>query len=121
MVKGIAVRYYQNLFSSNQVAVQEELLDVIDARVSEPMNALLIKDFQAVEVRKALKKMHPLKAPGPDSMNPLFYQHFWPTVGDCVTKCVLDFLNLGIIPPKFYETHITLIPKVKNPKKIIEY
>ena len=61
VVKGIAVRYYQNLFSSNQVAVQEELLDVIDARVSEPMNALLIRDFQAVEVRKALKQMHPLK------------------------------------------------------------
>ena len=88
--------------------------------------ALLIRDFQAIEVRKALKQMHPLKAPGPDGMNPLgmnplFYQHFWPTVGDCVTKCVLDFLNLGIIPPKFNETHITLIPKVKNPKKIIEY
>lgn len=30
-------------------------------------------------------------------------------------------MNLGIIPPKFNETHITLIPKVKNPKKITEY
>ena len=121
VVKGIAVRYYQNLFSSNQAAVHEDLLDAIDARVSEPMNALLIRDFQAVEVRKALKQMHPLKAPRPDGMNPLFYQHFWPTVGDCITKCVLDFLNLGIIPPKFNETHITRIPKVKNPKKITEY
>ena len=55
VVKGIAVRYYQNLFSSNQAAVQEELLEAIDARVLEPMNALLIRDFQAVEVRKALK------------------------------------------------------------------
>ena len=87
----------------------------------EPIYALLTRDFQAAEVRKALKQMHPLKAPGPDGMNPLFYQHFWPTIGDCVTKCVLDFLNLGIIPPKFNETHITLIPKVKNPRKITEY
>ena len=65
--------------------------------------------------------MHPLTAPGLDGMNPLFYQHFWPIVGECVTKCVLDFLNLGVIPPKFNETHITLIPKDKDPKKITGY
>ena len=65
--------------------------------------------------------MHPMKAPGPDGMNPLFYQHFWPIVGECVTKCVLNFLNLGVIPPKFNEIHIILIPKIKSPKKITEY
>ena len=75
----------------------------------------------SVLVKRNLKQMHPLKAPGPDGMNPLFYQHFWPIVGDCVTKCVLDFLNLGVTPVKFNETHIILIPKVKSPKKISEY
>lgn len=85
------------------------------------MNALLTREFPAEEVKKSLNQMHPLKAPGPDGMNPLFYQHFWPTVGDCVTKCVLDFLNLGVIQPKFNETHIIFIPKVKSPKRIIEY
>ena len=33
---------------------------------------------------------------------------------------VLDFLNLGIFPPKFNNTHIVLIPKVKEPKRITE-
>ena len=65
--------------------------------------------------------MHPLTAPGLDGMNPLFYQHFCPIVGECVIKCVLDFLNLGVIPPKFNETHISLIPKDKDPKKITGY
>ena len=31
VVKEIAIRYYQNLFSSNQVTVQDELLEAIDA------------------------------------------------------------------------------------------
>ena len=65
--------------------------------------------------------MHPKKSPGPDGMRPLFYQHFWSLTGDCVSKTILDFLNLGIIPPKFNETHIVLIPKTKNPTKVAQY
>lgn len=48
-----------------------------------------------------------------------FYQHYWFLVENCVIHTALDFLNPGIVPPKFNETHIVLIPKVKNPTKII--
>ena len=65
--------------------------------------------------------MYPLKSPGPDGMPLLFFLHFWPTIRNVITKTVLDSLNLGIIPPKFNETHIVLVPKIKNPKKIIEF
>ena len=54
-------------------------------------------------------------------MLPLFYQHFWSLSGECVTKAVLDFLNCGVIPPRFNETHIVLIPKVKNPTMVSQY
>ena len=64
--------------------------------------------------------MHPMKAPGPDGMPPLFYQHFWPTVNSIVIQ-VLDFLNHGAAPPKFHETHIVLIRKTKNPKRVTDY
>ena len=67
-----------------------------------------------MEVYKVLKQMYPLKSPGPNDMPPLFFQHFWPTIGNVVTKTVLGFLNLGIIPPKFNETHIILVPKIKD-------
>ena len=65
--------------------------------------------------------MFPLKASGPDGMPPLFYQHFWSTSGAVVAKIVLDFLNHGIIPPNFNDTHIVLIPKIKDPKRVIDY
>ena len=64
-----------------------------------------------------MKQMHPLKALGPNGMPSLFYQHFWPTVNFVVIQTILDFLNHGVAPPKFHETHIILIPKNKNPKK----
>ena len=34
---------------------------------------------------------------------------------------MLDFLNNGVIPPKFNETHIVLVPKNNNPKRVTEY
>ena len=76
VVRNIAVNYYQNLFSTSHNVIQEEILQSIDARVSEPMNALLVREFQLVEVRKALKQMHPMKVPRSNSMNPLSYQYF---------------------------------------------
>ena len=69
------------------------------------MNGHLVKEFLPQEVRRALKQMFLLKAPGQYGMSPLFYQHFWPMVGNVVTKTVLDFLNFGISPPNL----VTLI------------
>ena len=85
------------------------------------MNEWMVRPFVECEVSEALKQMYPLKAPGPDGMPPLFFQHFWSTCGTMVTKTVLDFLNSGISPPNFNETHITLVPKIKEPKKITDY
>ena len=58
----------------------------------------------------------PKKAPGPNGMPHLFYEHYCSLVGNYVTNTVLDFLNHGI-SPKFNETHMVLIPKIKNPHK----
>ena len=92
-----------------------------DYHVTDSMNRFLCQPFQADEVHRALKQMHPKKSPGPNGMPPLFYQHFWSLSGDCVNKAILDYLNLSIIPLKFNETYIILIPKVKNATKITQY
>ena len=85
------------------------------------MNSILTQDFRAVEVEKALKQMHPLTAPGLDSMPPLFYHYFWPTVKSIVIHTAFTFLNHGRAPPKFHDSHIVLIPKIKNPEKVIDF
>ena len=40
------------------------------------MNEKLVANFTIEEVEVALKQMAPLKAPGLDSMPPLFYQSY---------------------------------------------
>ncbi|KAK9998773.1 hypothetical protein SO802_018376 [Lithocarpus litseifolius] len=120
-ISRIFVEYFENLFTSSQPVVSAELLGALYTKVTDGMNARLLREFQASEVEKALKQMHPMKAPGPDGMAPLFYQHFWPTVNSIVIQTVLDFLNHGAAPPKFHETHIVLIPKTKNPERVTNY
>ena len=65
--------------------------------------------------------MAPLKAPGPDGLRPLFYQKFWPSIGEDVSKVVLNCLNSGSIPSSINRTFITLIPKVKSPSVVSEF
>ena len=58
---------------------------------------------------------------GPDEMPPLFYQNFWSLVGSNVTTSILHCLNTGSLPTPLNHTFITLIPKTKNPKRVIEF
>ena len=58
---------------------------------------------------------------GPDEMPPLFYQNFWSLVGSDVTTSILHYLNTGSLPTPLNHTFITLIPKTKNPKRVIKF
>ncbi|XP_075651545.1 uncharacterized protein LOC142622019 [Castanea sativa] len=92
-VENVVIRYYSDLFKSSCPMEFEEILSAVQPKVNPSMNQKLTCDFQESEVCKALKQMYTLKSPGPDGMPPLFFQHFWPTVGQVVTKTVLDFFN----------------------------
>ena len=62
--------FYQQLFESSNPSLG---LISMEKVVTNDMNAQLSQDFMEWEVEAALKQMAPLKAPGPDSMPPLFY------------------------------------------------
>ena len=120
-IEKVFIEYYSDLFISSKPSKFAEIVEAMQPKVTQSMNAMLVREFQASEVHKTLKQMYPLKAPSPNGMPPLFFQKFWFTVGGLVTKTILDFLNLGMTPPKFNETHIVLIPKTKSPKRVIEF
>ena len=109
--------YFTDIFNTQGDTDSTTLIDAIEPVVTIDMNDSLTQEFNAEEVHRALKQMHPKKSPGPDGMPLFFYQHFWSLVGDYVTKTVLDFLNHDIIPPNFNETHGVLIPEIKKKKK----
>ena len=81
----------------------------------------LVGEFARVEVDLALSQMALLKASGPDGMPPIFYQHYWQSIGGEVTDAVLDCLKTRKIPPGLNHTLLILIPKVKRPEKVSNF
>ncbi|KAL0010115.1 hypothetical protein SO802_005223 [Lithocarpus litseifolius] len=120
-INSVLVKFYSDLFSTSRPNHQWPQLEYIPSMITEDMNSALTNTFTAVEVNEALKQMAPLKAPGPDGMPPLFFQHFWRVVDVDVTTSVLSWLNSGTIPHPLNHTFITLIPKIKNPKRVNDY
>lgn len=49
------VDYYQNLFTSSNLVDFDEIIQVVQAKVTPELNLALTKDFTTDEVRTALK------------------------------------------------------------------
>ena len=120
-ISKILIDYYQNLFTSASPSNFEEVLMAVPTIITNEQNAMLAVEFVKAEVEEALQQMAPLKAPGPNGLPLLFYQKFWPSIGEDVSKAVLNYLNLGSIPSSINHTFITLIPKVKSPFVVSEF
>ena len=111
------MEYFAAIFKADCPTSFEASLSAINTRVTTEMNDELLVEFKADEVAQAINQMHPTKSPGPDSMSPIFYLKYWDLVGSDVINCVLNMLNVGVLPSGLNETYICLIPKVKNPPK----
>lgn len=74
---------------------------------------MLSKPFIAEKVKKAIKKMHPDKAPSLNSMT-LFFQKFWHIVKHDDSNDVFGIMNHGLNPKPPNHTHIILILKINT-------
>ena len=111
----VASDYFQSIFTSASTSSVQHVINNIREVVTPDMNGTLLAKFTHDEVKRALFQMHPTKAQGPNGMNPLFFQKYWHIVGTDVSNAVLDCINYGNILHSINFTHITLIPKRKNP------
>ncbi|XP_074302306.1 uncharacterized protein LOC141633799 [Silene latifolia] len=120
-IAATTTNYFKDLFTSTNPIISEELLYGVEGRVTDMMNAGLQANYGADEVIEALNQMNPLKAPGPDGMNGLFFQTYWHIVGHSVIRQVLGILNGAPFPAAFNHIQIVLIPKKKAPDKMVDF
>ena len=86
------------------------MLRAVEKKVKEEHNKNLFRPFETHEVKDGFS-MHLDKSPGPNGMNPAFFQTYWDIVGQEVTSTCIKHLKEGIIPEVMNSTQIVLIPK----------
>ncbi|XP_074298528.1 uncharacterized protein LOC141629421 [Silene latifolia] len=120
-VARVAKSYFEGLFTSSNPTNFEDALQGLEGRVTREMNLGLERDYCEEEILDALHQMNPLKAPGLDGMNSLFFQSYWSIIGPDVIRTVLQILRGTRSPRDLNKTNIVLIPKKKAPDKIQDY
>lgn len=79
--------------------------------VSNQENVDLTRMVSNMEVHEALCSLGEDKAPGPDGFSPLFFHHYWPTVGREVFEAMQAVFHSNGILSTWKKALITLIPK----------
>ena len=116
----MAVEYFEELFTTTSPSEVDEFLSKVTPDITPQMNQQLLRIAAEDEVREALFMMHPEKAPGPDGMTALFFQHSWHIIKRDLVEMVNDFLMSGEIDTRLNITNICMIPKTERPTRMTE-
>ncbi|KAH0746543.1 hypothetical protein KY285_008200 [Solanum tuberosum] len=115
--------FYVGLLGS--AVVQISAVDIPTMRRGNCLNRVqqqaLIVPIAKEEIHAGLLSIDDQRAPGCDGFNALFFKKAWPIIGDEVTEAILQFFRHGEMFKPINCTTITLIPKVTNPSRIVEF
>lgn len=106
--------YFQKLFTS-EVGDMEGVLGCLSSKVTNSQNIALIRRVSFDEVKQAVFSMHRDKSPGPDGLNPGFYQAYWDILGNDLVHLCNTVFTTGQLPGGINFTHLVLIPKKSTP------
>lgn len=77
--------------------------------------------FTEVEIKDAISCMGPLKEPGPDGLQPIFFPSQWDTIGKSVCDLIHHiFLDTSRVAD-INETLVVLIPKLQHPESLKQF
>ncbi|CAN0839533.1 Transposon TX1 uncharacterized 149 kDa protein [Linum grandiflorum] len=114
-MEGVVEWYFGDIFRRGGSS-PDSVTNEINGRLCTTDNDLLLSPFSKEEFQIALFSIDADKAPGPDGLNPGFYQHFWHLIGDDIFKAARSWLTDGIFPDQIKGTNIVLLPKIEEPK-----
>ncbi|KAM2637494.1 hypothetical protein EV1_021984 [Malus domestica] len=120
-MKKLAVEYFQTIFSHGQKSKQMECLPNLFPDINVAVREALTKDIDMVEVKESLFNIGGLKAPGIDGFPACFYQSQWNICANDIFDMVWNAFHSRRLPAGLNSTLITLVPKIDNPQKMLNF
>ncbi|XP_062100318.1 uncharacterized protein LOC133806207 [Humulus lupulus] len=90
-------------------------------KLSVEQQVMLLRPFSKKEIREALFSILVTKSPGPDGYGSGFFKAVWSDIGDEVCVAISHCFESGRFPSKLHDTTLSLIPKVANPSRAVDY
>lgn len=115
------LNYFQHLYTSSGPQLWPEVLDFVDHIVTPEMNLSLQRPISLQEVTSAVFDLGATKAPELDGFSGTFYQAHWEIVQSIIHLSASQQQSTSEILHQLNQTHIALIPKVKNPTKAAQF
>ena len=107
-----AVNFFKTLYTEETPGSGQEAATWAGSVLSEEDRVLLGAPVSVEKVQEAVFSMGPFKAPGPDGLQPVFYQQCWEVVGPSVVEMVQQAFYQGQIPDGINNTLISSFQKL---------
>ncbi|XP_056852238.1 uncharacterized protein LOC130508709 [Raphanus sativus] len=120
-ISAVICDFYEKLFDSPGYVVSSAVNEALKPCISTEQNELLIKEPTPEEIKRATFAIHADKAPGPDGFSASFFHSNWQVVGPAVVAEVQQFFLTGELSTTINNTHVRLIPKNAEAKKVADF
>ncbi|PNX92520.1 ribonuclease H, partial [Trifolium pratense] len=116
-----AKKIFKNLFAPPNNSPHCSFDVAVVPKLDAEQVQTLLHHVSKEEVFIALNQMHPLKAPGPDGFQGVFFRQYWHILGNDICDMVSEAFATGQFNPSLAETLICLIPKEDCPKHFKDF
>ena len=120
-LKKMMVDHYNQIFTTSHYEESSEGQFQSTVRVSEEDYHNLALRIEEGEVTTAIAQMSPMKCPGPDGIQALFFKNFREHVGPSVVDLVSKAFLSSKIPKGINDSFLALISKVDPPSECKDF
>ncbi|GJW40184.1 hypothetical protein Tco_0066029 [Tanacetum coccineum] len=121
MVPNAFIAHYESFLGLAGETYGFNVINLFNSCLNEQEANDMVRNVTAQEVKEAFFSIGDDKSPGPDGYTAAFFKEAWNVVANDVTNVICEFFRNGTLLKELNHTIIALIPKVKNPTRVVDY